>query len=624
MNTDYINNIDFKYIKNILDINYGKKVFCFGAGTAAEILMDLFGENLKVNKFLDNNASLWGDSIKGVEIDNPEKLLEEKDKFVVLILSRHVYEISLQLNNYGLKKEQDYYDIYTSFLPYFMVKKHMALIDEFQKFIERISDGELKNRPILYDERIGIVYICNMYANYTSYCMAQVLLLRYYGYRVSLIIDTMPAFESYCLFEGVEDIIRKKIDTIIPIIKNKSNDIEIFYIEQEGKTALDADYLKAIDLDKKAVLQQYDKLREYGFLDGDKNREKIAEDILKNTLMYIKSFIDKHEFDAIHLAGGKGGHRGNYTYYAKKIGMRVSTHDVPGPGKMMYSTDGIAGHQEDVVKIINGEYFNIHEKKKLISLAKDNFEKKRNSTIDSKECNYQITGYKKMITPYDIVIPLNIFWDAAALYRDRIFDDYLDWLKQTLEFIMNKTTATVLLREHPVQTLLQQYKYIDLNTDLPEISKYKDRIFYAKASEKMNTYQYIEQCKLVLPYTSTVGLEAVLIGKNIITHTDVYYSDIDIAINAKNKTDYFNNILYYLEHTKLSTNINKDNAYLAYFYIINNVFECEYCIHNTSWMKISLKELSEVKGVSWTVKCVGEGIPVIYSAIKDKMAVIDK
>ena len=135
MNTDYINNIDFKYIKNILDINYGKKVFCFGAGTAAEILMDLFGENLKVNKFLDNNASLWGDSIKGVEIDNPEKLLEEKDKFVVLILSRHVYEISLQLNNYGLKKEQDYYDIYTSFLTYFMVINHMELIEELQKII---------------------------------------------------------------------------------------------------------------------------------------------------------------------------------------------------------------------------------------------------------------------------------------------------------------------------------------------------------------------------------------------------------------------------------------------------------------------------------------------------------
>lgn len=616
-NNGYLDKIDFDYIQNIIKNNYGKKVFCFGGGTAAEILTHEMNKEITIEKFLDNNSSLYGKSINGIEIISPEVLFnEEKGTYIVLILSRHVYEISSQLNNYGLEKNKDYYNIYTQFLPYFNIKKHEVLIEEFQKFIENIPDGELDNRPILHDKKIGIVYICEMYANYTPYSLVMPLLLRYYGYKVSLIIDTLPSFNSYCMFKGVEEIIKDWVVKITNKIKSKSKDIDIMYIEQEGKQKLNFADKRAVLDGVMVTLKWYDAQREYGFLPGDNERENVAENILTNALMYIKSFFNIHKFESINILAGIGNHRAMYSYYAKKLGIRVSTYDNYSSGKMVYSTDGVSAHIEDVNKVIKGEYFNLDEKKKLLQFAKKNFEKRKKATINDGGYNYQITGYKDTIKPYDIIIPLNISYDASALQRERIFSDYIDWLEQTLEFIMENTNASVMIREHPAQNLEIQCIFPDLKKKLSVIKKYGERIFLAVASENINTYQYLEQCKLVLPYTSTVGLEAVISGKNVITHTNVYYNDIGVVFNARNKQEYFDAILYYLEHTKLSDDINIDNAYLAYFYMMNISFESVYYMYNTSWMKMSLNELSQVPEVKWVVAAVGSGIPIIYSSIK--------
>lgn len=617
---DYINTIDFAYIKNIVEKNQAKKIFCFGGGTAAEILMEKMDGEIQIEKFLDNNKLLYGKKINGIEIAAPESILkEENGSYIVLVLSRHIHEISLQLDGYGLNAGKDYFDIYSQFTPYFLTKKHLSLMDEFQKFVERIPDNELGNRPILHKNKVGVVYASAMYRNYTSYCLAEVLLLRYYGYPVSLIIDTLPTFESYSLFEGFEKIVGKKVEQIVAIIKAKCNDIEILHIEQEGKQELTADDKYAVMKNKLYTLMVYDAYPSgsvSSFLSGEQKREEIAESILTNTLMYIKAFFNKHSFDSIDVPGGKGSHRGNYLYYGKKLGIRVSTYDTTFAGKMLYSTDGITAHLDDITKLVQNSYFNYEENKRLVELAKDSFSKRKSSTVgNGNDC--QLTGYQENIHPYDVIIPLNIFWDAAAVQVDKVFYDYMDWLEQTLEFLMENTNASVMLREHPAQELFPAYVYTDFKENLPIITKYKERIFFAAASEKVNTYQYLEQCKLVLPYTSTVGIESVLLGKNVITHTDVYYNNINVVFEAENKEQYFDAIKNFLQHTELAGEVNVDNAYLAYFFHANAFLECEYCINNTSWMKMTLKELSELTEVSWVVLSIGSGVPTIYSKISN-------
>ena len=154
-NKKYLDKIDFLYIRDILRNNYGKKIFCFGGGTAAEILTEKTDQEIQIEKFLDNNSLLYGKKINGIEITSPDILLkEDKGEFIVLILSRHICHISNQLDSYGLESGKDYYDIYTKFSPYFIIKKQEALMDRFKKFIENIPSWSI------YKISISLLLLC--------------------------------------------------------------------------------------------------------------------------------------------------------------------------------------------------------------------------------------------------------------------------------------------------------------------------------------------------------------------------------------------------------------------------------------------------------------------------------
>ena len=184
---------------------------------------------------------------------------------------------------------------------------------------------------------------------------------------------------------------------------------------------------------------------------------------------------------------------------------------------------------------------------------------------------------------------------------------------------MNNTNATVMVREHPAQSVFKEYIYENLREKLSIINQYGDRIYLASASDPINTYQYIEKCKVVLPYTSTMGVEAALMGKNVLIHTNVYYKDIGIGYKAYDRKDYFNAIVTCLEHPEKKICNNIENAYLAYYYQMNNVLNCQYCTHYTEWMEGSFIQLLKIKGVKKVTDAIAKGIAVIYSTVKEQL-----
>ena len=224
-------------------------------------------------------------------------------------------------------------------------------------------------------------------------------------------------------------------------------------------------------------------------------------------------------------------------------------------------------------------------------------------------------SFQESIDAYDVVIPFNIFWDSAALMGNELFSDEVEWLNQTLEYLMWETNCSVMLREHPAQNKIKEFLYCNYEEKLPIIKNYPERIRYVKAADKVNTYQYIQQCKLVLPHTSTMGVEAAMMGKNVILHSHVYYEDIEIAYKAKSKDDYFEKVKYYLENPELKICRNTDNAYLAYYYQMKRIFPTKFSECFIEWMEKTLEEVNLMQGVEEIVGVLGENITTIYSAI---------
>lgn len=586
-----------------------KKIYLFGEWSIISSLLDELQEVLEIEKILDNEYSHHGKFIRGKEVVSPNHLKnEKKGEFAVFILCNYVEEISKQLEDMGLSAEIDYFDLYTSLECYPRVKMFENSILSLKEFINRIPEQYFRNIPITQKENIGIVCICEMNRYLTAYSIVLGLLLRSCGYKVTLIIDALKAFESHHYFEGIEAIAKEYVDKVLPTIKSKCPDIEITYIDQEGRANLDTKDKIQVNKMARYVLKWFNARYNQGLFKDYENPEQQAEAILSDTLSYIKKFFQMHKFNVISVYTGLHRHRCMYYYCGKIYFTRVCTSDAGELENMIYCTSGIAAHNEDIAKMFNREYFNDKEESIIVKWAEDYFRKRVSDTFRAEKdlC-------------YDIVIPLNIAWDAAALDRDDIFHSELEWLNETLLYILQYTDANVIIREHPLQNDYKYYYHDNLKKELPIIEENNDRIYFAGASDRVNIYQLVKHCKLVLPYTSTVGLEAAMMEKNVILHTKVYYENLGIAYKATDKDDYFNTISYYLEHPDEIICKNKKNAFLGYYYLLNNGIESEFCIHHAEWLKYSLEELKQLPGVAEVIEVVGTSTPSIYSVIRNKL-----
>lgn len=608
--------IDIEYIESILQKNEGKEIICFGGGTAADILMRKLLHKYNVVCFLDNNKKLQGDLLFKIGIQSPEILAhKQRGTYIVLILSKHVNAISQQLKEFGLD-ETDYYDIYNKFISYFRIKKYEKNAYDFINFIERIPDGYFDDIPIKNENQIGIVCFGEMIKNLTWYSMAQSLVLRQFGYKSTLIIDTLRSFDSHIYFDGIEAIARIYIEYVVKVLQMKCKDIKVTYIEESKCAALEKDDIDMSEKYAPLVVKWFDSRRDEVFLPNDKNRIQIAQMLLKDTMKHIKAFFNENKFDTINVYTGIHRHRCVYTHLGQRMGWRVSTYDGDESGLVLYETDGVSGHSYDILRLIKGTEFGDDERDKIIEIAKKDFVSRMNARNAAADCRDDRCENMKS---YDVVIPLNISWDSAALAKDNLFDSEIEWIFNTVEYIMNHSDASVMIREHPDQSKFIDYNYINYLEKISTLKNYGDRIYYADSLAKVSIYQYVEKCKIVLPYSSTAGVEAAILKKNVILHTNVYYDDIGIAYKATNREDYYRSIKKCLENESIDYVSNVNNAYLAYYFQMKHTFQTIFSECFSEWMQMEMNELCQVEGIDKIVGVIAKNETAIYTNVYNEL-----
>lgn len=615
---DATQHIDFEYIEDIIKKNQNKKIFVFGGGTAAQILMNTLLYKYNVEAFLDNNSKLWGTSISNIEIKDPNILkMEPKESCIVLILSKHVTDISNQLIDMGM--DENSYDIYNQFKNYFRIMKFEETAYKFIQFLERIPDDAFDNIEFRSDKNIGIVCIGEMMQADSWYPMMQAVLLSYCGYKTTLIIDNLRSYSDIIYFEGIHNIAKIYIDYIVKILQKKCSLITVEYIRESDEIELDEQDIAMTDYYGLQSVKWFDARKDEVFIPNNSDRVGISIDILRKNLKHIKEFFSTHMYDAINVHTGIHRHRCLYTYIGRINNIRVSTYDGDIIGHTLYETDGVSGHAGDITKVVKGDYFTEGERDKIIKLAQENFDIRINAVDDINVYSYQLVGEQSDIEQfYDVIMPLNISWDSAALASDDLFADTVEWLQETVDYLMENTDATVMIREHPAQLFDKDAIYQKFD-EILDIDKYGKRVFFCKAGEKLNTYQYIKKAKLVLPYTSTVGLESVMMNKPIVVHTKCYYQDMKFANKAKSKDDYFAKIKDFLENGKVYTEEEKEEAYIAYYSqmkhpIVTKVTECF-----VDWMDNSIEELIDDKAVQKILNIIAENVPAMYMNIKEEL-----
>ena len=324
----------------------------------------------------------------------------------------------------------------------------------------------------------------------------------------------------------------------------------------------------------------------------------------------FRSVLTRRLWGHVLLPNGLYGSAGLLCVLARQMGLRTATYD-SGPGVAILGTDSIAAHCLDLAKLFDAEfsdYMSVN-RQRAIDLGRREFELR---STGRDRFNYQKTAYAGgVFSEFDILVPMNIFDDAAALGRNRFFRGPQEWLFETVDFIINSTKATVRVREHPAaRRLARERVYGPL---LIERFGRSERFDFTGCDEEVSTYSLLEKARVVLPHTSTVGIEAVALGKRVVLESDAYYSGLGIVEKAHSKVDYFDRIRRAVEAPGEPSEDEREKAWLCYFFgQVTNFVSSEFTPQPSDfdqWVKMRLDDIAQNPQVDLMVSVLLGGIP---------------
>jgi hypothetical protein len=140
---------------------------------------------------------------------------------------------------------------------------------------------------------------------------------------------------------------------------------------------------------------------------------------------------------------------------------------------------------------------------------------------------------------FNILVPLNLRWDSAALGRQRLFPSVQKWLEALVQWAEDEPQARLCIRQHPSERFEGLRSTDDTAGLLARIARLGDRIRYVSADDPISTYDIMRTADVILPFTSTLALEGAMQGRHAIISTWCYYAEFEFAWNPATVEEYF-------------------------------------------------------------------------------------
>jgi hypothetical protein len=163
-----------------------------------------------------------------------------------------------------------------------------------------------------------------------------------------------------------------------------------------------------------------------------------------------------------------------------------------------------------------------------------------------------------------VVLFTNMNFDTYVLGRDQLFNNMFQWIEHTCNFwnALSKEVKLV-VRAHP-----GELKYLTPSSDFVRnvmTSLISDTVLFVDADSPISSYDLLDQSNGVLVYSSTIGVEAMLLNKIVISAGTTFYQEF--GLHPKSKAEY-EFLLKNLIDGKLSANVDLNSLkhYLYYLY----------------------------------------------------------
>ncbi len=271
---------------------------------------------------------------------------------------------------------------------------------------------------------------------------------------------------------------------------------------------------------------------------ADMRLRRVVEKNLANTFGRLRSVLAAQEFAYLMVTGGIWGSSGLFLRVGEEAGVRVSTYDA-GQGWYQASNRGIAAQQADV-----GPTFRSMWRDDLVGLepslavARAEFDARAGGR-DRAQFQVVEAGGNEPEYPVDVLIPMNVDFDSAALGRHVHFTDTTEWVTETIAFTLAHSQAHVVVRQHPSERRDLERSRLDLGKHLRDSFGPEPRIRFIEADRSTSSYDLLQAADLVVPFVSTFGIEASALRKTVLMGGDSYYGDLGFVWAARSRAEYF-------------------------------------------------------------------------------------
>ncbi len=253
------------------------------------------------------------------------------------------------------------------------------------------------------------------------------------------------------------------------------------------------------------------------------------------TLNHIRGMLTAQPFAYLVVPGGIYGSSALLRHAAAQHGVRVATYDA-NLGVMQVSVDGLAAQQTDLPRAYAAlQQLPAADQLALVSLAKQSLARRR---AGSDRAQYQVAAGSSLPLTADVVLPLNVEHDAGALGLHHIFENTGAWVRAAVGTVLADSQATIIVRQHPAERRANERSRFPVRALLEETFGQHPRLRFVSAEENINTYDLIQAARLILPFVSTIGIEAAALARPVLMGGASCYANLGFTWTAATADEY--------------------------------------------------------------------------------------
>ena len=154
------------------------------------------------------------------------------------------------------------------------------------------------------------------------------------------------------------------------------------------------------------------------------------------------------------------------------------------------------------------------------------------------------------------VVPVftNVVYDTSQVHANVVFENMFDWLEELRAVIVHHPETLFVLRAHPdemrpgtaKQSRQSVHTWVTENglTELPNV-------VFIDSLEYVSSYELILASKFVIVYNSSIGLEAVLLGKPVLCGGKARYTQYPIVFFPETREEYIKTLDEFLNTSEV-------------------------------------------------------------------------